>query len=122
VRDLVDWGIEGGHTTEEQLRLTVSARAEKAKVLIKPVEEGGSGLSRRQAAKVLGVNEGTVRNDLRNNSADNAEKIRAAADSVGDREMENENPFARKTHSSRKRLPRFLELSSRQSFSTRHGQ
>ena len=28
VRNLVDWGAEGGHTTKEQLRLTVSARKE----------------------------------------------------------------------------------------------
>ena len=47
VRDLVDWGIEGGHTSQERLRLTVSARREEAFKLI----EGG--LSQRQAAKVL---------------------------------------------------------------------
>jgi hypothetical protein len=64
VRDLVDWGVEGGHTTEEQLRLTVSARQAKAKELTKPVEDGGAGLSQRQAAKVLGVAKDTVRRDV----------------------------------------------------------
>jgi hypothetical protein len=34
-------------------------------------------MSQRDAAKALGVNEKTVRNDLRNNSAGNAEKVRA---------------------------------------------
>lgn len=69
-RSLVDWGIAGGHTTAEQLRLTIEARKEKAKKLI------GSGLSQRQAAKVLGVDESTVRADLRKNPAENAEKSR----------------------------------------------
>jgi hypothetical protein len=71
VRDLVDWGVEGGHTTEERLRLTVSARQVRAKELV------DYGLSQRKAAKILGVDEGTIRNDLRNVSADDAETFRA---------------------------------------------
>jgi len=82
IRDLVDWGIEGGHTTAEQLRLTVAARRETAAKLI----EGG--MSQRQAAKVLGVDEGTVRNDLRKNSAENAEKPRTKAERRAERELE----------------------------------
>jgi hypothetical protein len=48
----------------------------ESKRLTTPISEGGQGLSQRQAAKVLGVDEGTIRNDLRNNSAENAEKFR----------------------------------------------
>jgi N6-adenosine-specific RNA methylase IME4 len=72
VRDLVDWGIEEGHTTADQLRLTIEARRE----LVAKLVEGG--LSQRQAAKALGVDEGTVRGDLRKNSAPNAEKSRTS--------------------------------------------
>ena len=35
-----------------------------------------SGISQRQAAKLLGVDEGTIRNDVRKDSAKNAEKVR----------------------------------------------
>lgn len=70
VRDLVDWGIEGGHTTAEQLRLTVAARREMATKLIE------AGVSQRQAAKVLGVGEATVRRDLRQDGADSAPERR----------------------------------------------
>jgi hypothetical protein len=58
VRDLVDWGIEEGHTTQEKLRLTVQARRETAARLI----EGG--MSQRQAAKALGVSHTQVQKDL----------------------------------------------------------
>ena len=58
VKDLVDWGVEGGHTTEEQLRLTVSARQAKAKELV------GAGVSQRQAAKLLGVSHTQIRKDV----------------------------------------------------------
>ncbi len=59
VRDLVGWGIEGGHTTAEELRLTVEARREKAAKLV----EGG--MSQRQAAKALGVSQRSVGRDVR---------------------------------------------------------
>jgi hypothetical protein len=59
------------------LRLTVvEARQQKAKVLTAPISEGGSGMSNYQAAKVLGVSEGTVRNDLRKNYEENSQRIR----------------------------------------------
>jgi len=58
VRDLVDWGVEGGHTTHERLRLTVAARRETATKLIE------SGMSQRQAAKVLRVGQSTIRDDV----------------------------------------------------------
>ncbi|HEY2243417.1 MAG TPA: MT-A70 family methyltransferase [Xanthobacteraceae bacterium] len=70
VRDLVDWGIEGGHTTAEQLRLTVEARRATAAKLV----EGG--LSQRQAAKALGVDQATVSRDvMRNASKSDAKRI-----------------------------------------------
>lgn len=55
---LYDFGVEKGLTTPRELRLTVMARQVEAKKLI------ASGVSRRQAAKALGVNESTVRADL----------------------------------------------------------
>jgi N6-adenosine-specific RNA methylase IME4 len=58
VRDLVDWGIEGGHTTADALRLTVEARRKTATKLIE------SGLSQRQAAKLLGVSAATINADV----------------------------------------------------------
>lgn len=82
VRDLVDWGVDGGHTTPEQLRLTVEARRETAAKLI----EGG--LSQRQAAKALGVDESTVRADMRENPAENAGKSRTKAERRAERESE----------------------------------
>jgi N6-adenosine-specific RNA methylase IME4 len=71
VRDLVDWGIEGGHTTADQLRLTVAARREAASKLI----EGG--LSQRQAAKVLGVHHSTIQDDLAEKPPKDGEKSAA---------------------------------------------
>jgi transposase len=82
LRDLVDWGIEEGHTTAEKLRLTVEARRETVAKLIK------GGMSQRGAAKALGVDEGTVRNDLRKNSAQDAEKPRTKAERRAERELE----------------------------------
>jgi len=58
VRDLVGWGIDGGHTTAEQLRLTIAARRETASNLVK------GGMSQRQAAKALGVSHQTVMRDI----------------------------------------------------------
>jgi transposase len=45
-----------------------------------PESEGGAGLSQRQAAKLLGVSEGTVRNDVRNDYAENAQELRNPTD------------------------------------------
>jgi 16S rRNA G966 N2-methylase RsmD len=73
VRDLVNWGFETGNTTPERMRLTVAARQEAA---VKLVE---SGMSQRQAAKLLGVAEGTIRNDVRKSSAESAQQLRTPA-------------------------------------------
>jgi len=69
-----DFGIKEGLTTAEDLRLTISKRRETAQAMIE------SGMSQRQVAKVLGVNEKTIRNDTRNNSAESAEKVRSPAE------------------------------------------
>lgn len=58
VRDLVDWGVEGGHIDEQQLRLTIQARRQKAKELT------DAGMSQRQAAKALGVSHQTIMRDV----------------------------------------------------------
>lgn len=58
VRDLVDWGVEGGHTTEQQLRLTISARKEAVAKLHE------QGLSQRQIAAAVGADKHTVLRDL----------------------------------------------------------
>lgn len=58
VRDLVDWGIEGGHTTADQLRLTVEARRASAAKLVE------AGLTQQQVAKELGVSQATISKDL----------------------------------------------------------
>jgi N6-adenosine-specific RNA methylase IME4 len=83
VRDLVDWGVETGHTTQDKLRLTVAARKETAAKLI----EGG--MSQRQAAKALGVGEATVRRDLRQDDAKDAPERRTTkAERRAEREAE----------------------------------
>jgi N6-adenosine-specific RNA methylase IME4 len=66
VRHLVDVGL----VEPDKLRLTIEARRERAKELI------DSGMSQRKAAEALGVDEKTVRNDLRITSAESAEVIR----------------------------------------------
>jgi hypothetical protein len=68
VRDLVGWGIEGGHTTPEQMRLTVTARKEAAVKLI----EGG--MSQRAVAKVLGVSHQTIMRDMVRDGPENGPK------------------------------------------------
>jgi hypothetical protein len=40
---------------------------------------GACGMSQRQAAKLLGVAEGTIRNDLRNNNAKSAQELRTGS-------------------------------------------
>jgi predicted transcriptional regulator len=57
-KDLMDWGISGGHTTPGKLRLTIAARTEVAQRLI------GSGVSKRKAAKLLGVSHQTIQRDM----------------------------------------------------------
>jgi predicted transcriptional regulator len=76
---------EEGHTTQEKLRLTVAARRETATKLV----EGG--MSQRQVAKALGVDESTVRADLRENPAEDAGKSRTTkAERRAQREIEQQ--------------------------------
>jgi N6-adenosine-specific RNA methylase IME4 len=51
-----EYGIDEGLTTPKDLRLTIEKRQEMARALV------DSGMSRRKAAKVLGVSKGTVNN------------------------------------------------------------
>lgn len=62
--------IERGLTTPEDFRLTIAKRQEAAKALV------NGGISRRQAAKALGVDESTIREDVRENPAPDAGKSR----------------------------------------------
>lgn len=82
VRDLVGWGIDGGHTTAEQLRLTVTARRETAAKLI----EGG--MSQRRAAKMLGVDHKTVQRDLAQDAPLSGEKRATKAERRAQRELD----------------------------------
>jgi hypothetical protein len=76
-----DWGIEEGHTTQEQLRLTIEARREKTKELI------DAGMSQRQAAKALGVGLGTVQRDLIQSGSESDPKRVTKADRRAQREL-----------------------------------
>jgi phage N-6-adenine-methyltransferase len=71
-----DYGVREGLTTPEALRLTIAKRQETARALV------GGGMSKRKVAKMLGVNEGTVRNDVRNHSAKSAEKFRTPGELI----------------------------------------
>jgi N6-adenosine-specific RNA methylase IME4/ParB-like chromosome segregation protein Spo0J len=83
VRDLVDWGIEGGHTTQEKLRLTVTARRIEAAKLIE------AGLSQRQAAMVLGVSAATINHDVQKGNENRSEpEHQTKADRRAERERE----------------------------------
>lgn len=64
-----DYGVKNGLTTPEALRLTVAKRQETAKALIE------SGMSQREAAKVLGVSQKTISNDVSKNSSKSEEKV-----------------------------------------------
>jgi hypothetical protein len=54
------------------VRLTGDERMPEARRLVAPVEEGGEGLSQRQAAAVLGVDETTIRRDIGSRAANAA--------------------------------------------------
>jgi 16S rRNA G966 N2-methylase RsmD len=58
VRDLINWGLETGNTTPEKMRLTVAARRDAA---IKLIE---SGMSQREAAKILGCSHQLISKEL----------------------------------------------------------
>lgn len=82
VRDLVDWGIEEGHTTQDELRLTVQARRELNAKLVE------AGLSQREAAKVTGVSQMQVRRDLKPEVSKSETKRLSKADRRAQREAE----------------------------------
>jgi N6-adenosine-specific RNA methylase IME4 len=82
VRELVNWGIDTGNTTPEQMRLTVAARREAAVKLI------DGGMSQREAARVLGVNQSTIRDDLRENHSKTEGKPLTKAERRAARERE----------------------------------
>lgn len=66
VRHLVDIGL----VEPDKLRLTIAARREQAKALV------DGGMSQREAARALGVDETTIRRDLRQTAAENAAESR----------------------------------------------
>jgi len=82
IRDLVDWGIEGGHTSADQLRLTVAARRDQAAKLIE------AGVSQRQAAKILGVKRTTLQRDVAHNGPGSDPKRATKAERRAARENE----------------------------------
>lgn len=85
VRDLVGWGIEGGHTTAEQLRLTIAARRETATKLVK------GGMSQRQAAKALGVDKRTIGRDVGQDAPNSGAKRTTKAERRAQRELDLAN-------------------------------
>jgi N6-adenosine-specific RNA methylase IME4 len=90
VRDLVDWGVEGGHTTHEQLRLTIEARRDKAKELT------DAGLSRRDAAKALGVSKDTIQRDVSQNDTESVSESDAHHTTKAERRAQRETELASK--------------------------
>lgn len=83
-KGMSDWGEAKGLLDVEKVRLTVAARKEKAKELV------DAGMSKRQAAEVLGVDESTVRADVRENPAQKAGKSRTPKP---DKEPQNDGPI-----------------------------
>lgn len=81
-KEFYDWGIKKKLFKPDAIRLTVAARQEQAKKLI------AGGMSQRQAAKVLGVGEATVRRDLRQDDAQDAPERRTKAERRAQRELE----------------------------------
>lgn len=66
---LVERDLRLNLITEEKLRFTIEARRDHATKLVE------SGMSQRQAAKVLGVDQKTISNDLRKNSSETEENV-----------------------------------------------
>lgn len=64
------------------IRLSIEKRREAVARLTAPVEDGGEGLSQREAAAVLGVHQGTVHNDLR--AADETDEISSLPEVASD--------------------------------------
>jgi hypothetical protein len=68
----MDWGIDRGLTTPEDLRLSITKRRELASEMV------SGGMSRRQAAKALGVNHKTIQRDLAQSAPESGAKCAAA--------------------------------------------
>jgi hypothetical protein len=68
--------VDEGVIDPSRTRLAIAARKEDARRLTSAIAEGGKGLSKRQAAKVLGVDEKQIRRDLRTKAAESADKGR----------------------------------------------
>jgi len=64
-----DYGIKRGLATPEDMKLTIAARQKTAQTLV------NGGMSQRQAAKALGVDPKTIRNDVGKKSPGSGEKV-----------------------------------------------
>jgi len=62
------------------VKLAIEQRREIVKQLTAPVVDGGEGLSNREAADIIGVAEGTIRNDLKPDAQDYAPELVDALD------------------------------------------
>jgi phage N-6-adenine-methyltransferase len=67
-KGFIDYGIKHGLTTEAAVRYTVAERQKVAKALV------DGGMSRRKAAKVLGVSHKTVNDDVGNKASKSGSK------------------------------------------------
>ncbi len=78
IHDLAEWGLETDNLTEEDLRMIVLKRNPELRreAAIKLIE---SGVSQRKVARLLGVDESTVRADVRENPAKSAGKSRTGS-------------------------------------------
>lgn len=78
-----DYGIKRKLITPESVRLTIAARTEQAKLM------RDAGMSQRQVAKALGVNQATVSRDLMQKaSKGDAKRITTKAEKRAQRELE----------------------------------
>jgi len=68
-RGFYDYGIKRGLATPEDMKLTIAARQKTAQTLV------NGGMSQRQAAKALGVDPKTIRNDVGKKSPGSGEKV-----------------------------------------------
>jgi N6-adenosine-specific RNA methylase IME4 len=81
-RDLYEWGVETGHTTPEEMRLTIAARRTRA------IEYVKAGMSQRKAAKMLGVSQRSVGRDVKRGAAKSEAKRLTKSERRGQRERE----------------------------------
>lgn len=86
-KDLAEWGYETGNTTPEKFKLTIAARREAAIKLVK------SGMSQRDAAKVLGVSQKTIDRDVsRDDSKSESELLKTRQANEDKRKAELAKP------------------------------